>query len=362
MGRYQKSLHWAFNQFVNRISQDISYKFDVGHCKPSRIICCLTVRCNLRCKQCAFWRTQKTNELTTEEWKKIILALKYWLGPYRMQIAGGELFLRNDIVDLIRFGHENGVLMGLVTNGTLINNDLANEIVKSGLSYFDISLDGIRPETHNYIRGIHGVYEKVMATIQYIKQHRNKIDNDLSVTIATVIMGNNMDELVDTVKFVEKEGLDGVSFNPLGPPHDSGGDPLWYKKSELWPPKDDLSKLDDVLDELAMMKKKGARILNSVDQFIEMKKYFRDPSRPRNDNCMVGVTNFLMSCDGNIHQCFHLPSIGNYKEPVKMVWNSEKAKIVRKKIKNCTHECSPGNFVYKRSLIKEIQRYLQYRK
>jgi MoaA/NifB/PqqE/SkfB family radical SAM enzyme len=362
MGRYYKSLFWAGDQFINRIFQDISYQLNAGYCKPSRIVCCLTVRCNLKCKQCAFWRSPKTKELTTEEWKQIILELRNWLGPYRMQIAGGEIFLRNDILDLIRFGHENGVLMGLVTNATLIDNELAKEIVESGLSYFDISLDGIRPETNDYIRGGKGVYEKVMATIQYIKQHRNKIENDLSVVIATVIMGNNMDELVDIVKFVEKENLDAVSFNPLGPPHDSGGDLLWYKKSELWPQKNDLNKLDNVLDELILLKKKGARILNSVDQFIEMKAYFRNPSVPRNDNCIVGVTNWLMSCDGKIHQCFHLPSIGNYKEPSKMVWNSEKAKIVRKEIKNCTHECSPGNFVYKRSLIKEIQRYLQYRK
>jgi MoaA/NifB/PqqE/SkfB family radical SAM enzyme len=231
----------------------------------------------------------------------------------------------------------------------------------SGLSYLDISLDGIRVETHDYIRGVKGVYDKVMETIQCLKQHRNKIDNDLSVTVATVIMSINMDELVDIVNFVENEGLDGVSFNPLGPPHDSGGDPMWYEKSQLWPRKNDLNKLESVLDQLILLKKKGAKILNSVDQFIEMKMYFRDPFVFANNHCMVGVTNWLMSCDGTIHPCFHVPSIGTFREPFKKIWRSEQARVARQKIKYCSHECSPGNYVYKRNLIKEVQRYLQYR-
>jgi len=278
-----------------------------------------------------------------------------------MQIAGGELFLRDDIIELVRFGHDRDVLMGLVTNGTLINNELAEEIVMSGLSYLDISLDGIRVETHDYVRGVKGVYDKVMETIQYLKQHRNKIDNDLSVTIATVIMSINMDELVDIVNFVEKEGLDGVAFNPLGPPHDSGGDLMWYEKSELWPRKNDLDKLESVLDQLILLKKKGAKILNSADQFIEMKTYFRDPFVFANNHCIVGVTNWLMSCEGTIHPCFYVPSIGTFREPFKKIWRSEQARVARQKIRNCRHECSPGNYVYKRNLIKEVQRYLQYR-
>ncbi len=48
MGRYNSSLRWAFNQFVNRIRQDIAYKFDAGYCKPSRILFSLTLRCNIK--------------------------------------------------------------------------------------------------------------------------------------------------------------------------------------------------------------------------------------------------------------------------------------------------------------------------
>ena len=360
MGRYQRSLPWAFEQLINRISQDISYNLGLGYCKPSRIIFCVTVRCNLKCRHCAFPRTSKVKELTTEEWKKIILEVKDWLGPYRIQLAGGELFLRNDIPELVRFGQENDILMGIVSNGTLINDGLAKVLVKSGLSYLDISLDGIRPETHDYVRGVEGVYDKVRAAIGYLKHHRKMIDNNLSLTLATVIMGNNLDELLDIIRFAEEMGLDGVSFNPLGPPHDTN-DPDWYKKSELWPHENQLEKLDEILDQLVAMKENGSRILNSEDQLLSMKEYFKNPTKTRGHQCKVGVTNLLLSCEGNVHACFHKPAFGQFGEPIKEAWYSERAKLTKADIKTCDHICSPGNFIYTRSIIKDIRRYLQFR-
>ena len=361
MGRYQKSLSWAFGQFINRTCQDISYEFDAGLCKPSRIIFCLTVRCNLTCEMCGFPRTPRTKELTTDEWKKIILELKSWIGPYRIQLAGGEVFLRQDTTELVRFGYENDVLMGIVTNGTLIDNELAEKIAKSGLSYFDISLDGIRPATHDRIRGVDGVYQKVMTTIKYMKRHRKEIENDLSIMVATVIMGPNMGELVDLVDFAEKEDLNGISFNPLGPPHDIGNNPQWYKDSELWPKENELDKLDKIIDQLILLRQKGARILNSEDQFMAMKEYFRNPIRPMGSQCKVGVTNLLMTPKGDIHTCGLMPSIGSIEEPFHEIWRSDTAKEVRRMIKKCKRICSPGNFIYTRSIFKDIIRYLQFR-
>jgi MoaA/NifB/PqqE/SkfB family radical SAM enzyme len=360
MGRYQKSLLWAFNQFINHTSQNIAYKFDSGYCKPTRIIFCLTLRCNIKCKQCGIWKSPKKPELSTEEWKKVMIGLKDWLGPYRVQIAGGEIFIRNDVVDLVKFASDNNILMGIVSNGTMLNEKIANNLIDSGLSYFDISIDGILPETHDYIRGVKGVYEKATASIQYLKKHRERTKSDLSITIATVIMGPNMGELVDIVKWVQEEGLNGIMFNPLGPACDSSGR-HWYEKSELWPREQDMNKLNDSLDQLIEMKKNGAPILNSADQFVHMKTYFRNPAVAQGHNCMVGMTNFLMSCDGDVHLCFRMPSIGNFKNLPSQIWRSDNAKKVRKKIRQCSYECSPGNFIYRRSLIKEIQRYLQYR-
>lgn len=350
-----KSLKWAFNQLINRSLQSISYKYNRGFAKPTRIIFCLTLRCNIKCQQCAIWRLPQKEELTTDEWKKVIYDLRKWLGPYRVQLAGGEIFVRKDITEIIRFATQHDVLTGVVSNGTMITRELAQEIVDSGLGYIHISVDGITAETHDHIRGIKGIHTKTIAALDYLAEAAK--DSGMSICMATVINRKNMHELVDLVHLVEEKGLDGIILNPLGPTVDS--DPDWYKKTDLW--FDDLKEINKIIDQLIDLKKNGAKILNPPEQFEEMKNYFKKPHLLMRDNCMVGITNLSVTCDGYIHTCFKMPPLGNVRETtVEKAWDSEKAKEIRKGIKECDIHCSPGNFVYRRGLLSEIIRFIKY--
>ncbi|MBI5642833.1 MAG: radical SAM protein [Deltaproteobacteria bacterium] len=355
MHKRNKSLSWAVNQFKNRSLQGLSYKLDRGISKPTRVIFCMTLRCNIKCQQCAIWRLPYEEELTTEQWKKVIYDLRKWLGPYRVQLAGGEIFVRKDIPEIIKFATDNDVLTGLVSNGTMITKKLADDIVKSGLGYIHISVDGIKAETHDHIRGIPGLHKKTTAGIDYLLDAAK--GSGMSICVATVIMKPNMHELVDLVNWVEKKGINGIIFNPLGPTIDS--DPDWYKKTPLF--FDDLKEINRILDQLIELKRKSGKILNPPEQFEEMKKYFEKPQLLMRDKCMVGITNLSITCNGDIHTCFKMPPLGNLKETtVEAVWDSEKARDLRKKIKNCTIHCSPGNFVYRRNLLSEVLRYIKY--
>ncbi len=350
-----KSLRWAFNQFANRSLQTWSYKRDRGISKPTRFIFGLTLRCNIKCEQCAIWRMPKTPELNTNEWKSIVTDLRDWVGPYRAQLAGGEPFIRKDLLDIVRHATRNDVFTGVVTNGTLIDRSLAEDIVDSGLSYIHVSVDGIKPETHDELRGIRGVYDKTMSGIDHLVSASR--GSGPSISIASVINRKNVKELVDLVHFVEEKGLKGIIFNPIGPTVDSDVD--WYKKSDLWI--HDVSEVDDIIDTLISMKKKGAKIMNPVEHFLELKQYFRKPYLDSNEHCMVGMTNLGIKCDGSVYTCFKMPSLGNVREmKIKDMWDSDQANSVRCQIKNCDIHCSPSNFVYRRSLYDEVMRYLRF--
>jgi MoaA/NifB/PqqE/SkfB family radical SAM enzyme len=355
MRKRNKSLKWAFNQLLNRSLQGISYKTDRGLSKPTRVIFCVTLRCNIKCKQCAIWRMPSTDELTADEWKKVISDLRSWLGPYRVQLAGGETFVRKDITDIIAHATKNDVLTGVVSNGTMITRELAKTIVDSGLGYIHISVDGVTAETHDYIRGIPGLHTKTMAALGYLEEaNRGK---GMSICMATIINRRNMHELTAIVRKAEDMGLDGVIFNPLGPTIDS--DAEWFKKTDLW--FDDLGAVNGVLDELISMKKSGAKILNPPEQFEGMKAYFAKPTLLMREQCMVGITNLSITAEGNIHTCFKMPPLGNVRQTTpQAVWDSKEARELRKKIKCCDIHCSPGNFVYRRSLVSEAIRFLRY--
>jgi len=356
MHKRSKSLTWALNQFKNRSLQGFSYRFNRGFAKPTRIIFCVTLRCNIHCKMCGIWKSPKPEELSAHEWKQVIYNLRKWIGPCRIQLAGGETFVRDDITDIVRFATENNVLTGVVTNGTMITKERAKDIVDSGLGYIHISVDGIKADTHDFIRGINGVHDKAIRGLDYLREAAD--GSGMSICLATIIMKQNMYELIDLVHLVEEKGLDGIIFNPLGPTIDS--DPEWYKNNELW--FDDLSEINRILDKLIELKKKGAKILNPPEQFQAMKKYFEKPYVTVPERCMVGITNLSITCDGYIHTCFKMPPLGNVRETdFENAWDSENAREIRKKIKSCDIHCSQfGNFVYRRSLLSEALRYLRY--
>jgi MoaA/NifB/PqqE/SkfB family radical SAM enzyme len=355
MHKRNKSLKWAFNQLLNRSLQGISYRTNRGISKPTRVIFCMTLRCNIKCKQCAIWRMPHPEELNADEWKKVISDLRAWLGPYRVQLAGGEIFVRKDIIDIISHATKNDVLTGVVSNGTLIDKALAERIVGSGLGYIHISVDGVTAETHDYIRGIPGLHTKTMAALGHLVEAAK--GSGMSICKATIVNKRNMHELTAIVRKAEEMGLDGVIFNPLGPTIDS--DPEWFKKTDLW--FDDLTEIYKVLDELIAMKKAGAKILNPPEQFEGMKEYFAKPTLLMREQCMVGITNLSITAEGNIHTCFKMPPLGNVRTITpQQAWDSPETRELRRKIKACDIHCSPGNFVYRRSLASEVIRFLRY--
>ncbi len=348
-----KSLKWACNQFVNRSLHDISYKLDRGIAKPVRIGCSLTVRCNIKCLQCSTWKLPRQKELTTQQWKNIILNFKSWLGTCRILFTGGEPFIRKDLLELIKYSTDNGIIAGIATNAIMINPKLAQEIVDSGMGFVNISLDGVKPETHDFIRGIDGSFDKAVSGIRSL----NKVRRDLSIFVLSIITNHNLDEILDLVKWVEDEGLDGINFQALMPAGDEGKG--WEKENKLWIK--DYNKLDYILDRLIQMKKEGAKIVNTVEQFERFRLYFRHPNSPFGEECSVGVTNIGIMSNGDVYLCFKMPSVGNAtEETLEKIWTSERANKVRKAIRKCNIPCGPQNFNYRNSLLSDIIRYFKF--
>ena len=75
------------------------------------------------------------------------------------------------------------------------------------------------------ISGVFQTHAKTTAGIDYLLEAAK--GSGMSICVATVIMKQNMHELVDLVKWVEDKGIDGIIFNPLGP---TISDPDWFKR------------------------------------------------------------------------------------------------------------------------------------
>lgn len=187
--------------------------------RPWRIYMDLGPACTCRCKQCDFWKlpTNLTNELTLSQRKEIIEKFYDWLGSnFEILFIGGELLIhKSELLKLIRFASRKGIQTSFVSNGTLIDENTAKELIESGLSKIAISLDGITDKTHDYLRGVKGVSQKAKKAILYLNKLRSKRTPMMSLKISTILMKQNLNEIEEIVNWVKKIGIDGINFNAL---------------------------------------------------------------------------------------------------------------------------------------------------
>jgi len=293
---------------------------------PNLIDLKLTLKCNLRCQQCSEWKWSDFEDLPTNAWKKIILDIRNYVGPYFLRFYGGEPFCRGDLLELIDFCSRNNISSLITTNGTLITQGLARELEKNKLALMQISLDGFRPETHDKLRGVKGTYDKVMKAIGYLK-------GKVPIQINTTIMNDNLDEILDLCDFACRHKIQ-ISFQGLIDTT-SGKEKLSFPKGHYLFPQD-LKQLDYVIDELARRKKYNKRIINSERQLARLKAYYHFSLQLMKKSCEIIANHLWIRQDGNLLLCTFCEPIGNLaKNSLRSIWKSEKTAQTFREMRQC---------------------------
>jgi len=340
-------LKYSFIYAKNYILESLAIRFpQIRLFTPKPLYVGLSVGtvCNLKCRQCDLWK-MKTNPdkyLKPRQVKRILLSLKKWLGPFRLVFTGAEPFIRKDILKIIGVCRENDIYTVLTSNGWLINQNKAREIVKSGLDVINISLDGVDSKTHDFLRGRKGAFEKATQALKFLKKYKNKKERPI-IYINTVIMEPNIGQLEKLVKLTKKFGIDNIRFQALESKFLFGNkkyDPQWYKKEPLWPK--DWEKLSTVLDKIKLLKEKGYPVKNTYQELEDIRLYYKNPLLLVNQQhyCFTGVRNFSIDSQGKVRLCFGMKPVGDLlkKEPEE-IWYGKKAVALRQIIANCQRAC-----------------------
>ena len=346
-------ISYNFNFFINNLLREKTLIKGELFNKPHFISLMIEDRCCLKCRQCDVWKNSPAPEkekLTLRQQKKILLKLKRWMGgTFGLNISGGEPFLNEKIFSLIQFAAQNKILVHVNTNGVLINRKIAKKIVKSGVDAISISIDSFKPEVHDNLRGVKGTCKKALQAVKYLNKLRQQVKPMPILNIGTIIVEQNLTELVEMAHWVKKNKLNGIFFQPLR--HNFASktyNDLWYKNSDLWPKNSKQVKL--VINELIDLKNRGWPILNPVRHLEDCKLYYKDPLRfSKEKQCYVGIGNFIITVRGDVLLCFEMKPIGNIiKQTPEEIWKGDKASKQRKEIKKCSKSCrvalcnSPG--------------------
>lgn len=336
---------------------------------PTFCLLVVSKNCNFRCKMCNMWKNRERKidrkELTIEEMKGFVDDLKnVTTESIFVHLIGGEALLRNDLTEIISYIEESGFNTSITTNGYYIDEKMAKRIVESCLTGIFLSLDGFKEETHDYLRGTKGSYRRVMNAIELLDKYRGDDKaHRLSIGITMTIMERNLDEVLDLVEWANSnDKINDIFLNACLQPFDCDDyEKNWFKNkkySEIWP--QDVEKVSNILERLAILKEKGYKICNPTEQLRLIKGYFKNPYRFIHDQkvkCPRGDLAPEINAYGDINMCFYMPPIGNIREKkFSEVWFSQEMEKARKEINSCKKDCDIAvNCFYK---IENITDYI----
>ncbi|MFC1666934.1 radical SAM/SPASM domain-containing protein [Candidatus Omnitrophota bacterium] len=312
--------------------------------KPQYCCWVLNYRCMLRCKMCYIWniKDDKNEETTLDQKKNLVRSLRNIAGPdFEFHLSGGEPLMTEGILDLVDFISSEGYKSNMVTNGYLIDEKMARDIANSRLGSITLSLDGIKPKTHDYIRGVKGSYERVMKAIEYLDRFRT--DENIKISILTVIMERNMDEIHDLVEWVQNDKrLEMISFQAINQPFCEEMDNTWFNKEKnnfLWP--QDTEKTGYIMERLRELRLAGHKIGNHHNHFLHFKEYFKDPdSFLKKIKCNLGDYEFHVDPYGKMFFCCLTDPIGNMKvDDISKIWYSPETIKIREQVYDCHRNC-----------------------
>lgn len=172
----------------------------------------ITNQCMLSCLHCynRSGNDLKRNELDDETAIKIATELRD-LKIFSFCFCGGEPLLRYELlIKMANILKETCPNINMVTNGYLLTREKIIELKKSGIKLIQISMDGAKSETHNYMRGKEDSFERIMENLKILNEF------DINVNIAFSPTNFNIDEFPSLVRMLNKfKNIDTIRVQPL---------------------------------------------------------------------------------------------------------------------------------------------------
>lgn len=295
------------DEFQSNLDFHFSELLDIPLAKPYWIYISLSHRCTYNCQMCGVVKILKGYELAGEALKKTLDEIASWKSDCVVMFTGGEVFLRKDAFELIGYSVKKGLKTESVSNGSLINEEMAFKIISSGLQNIAVSIDGARESTHDSIRE-KGAFKKAIDAITHLVKAKKKLGKGLQISVWTTIMKENVEELFDVISLVKDLGVECLVYHPVIVAQDdmqktSAGAPFWIRKERL-----DI--LKEQIDKIFDYKTKYGLVGFLHDPYLWI-KYFDATLAKDNWKCNPFV--FLnIGPDGEARSCG--ASFGNIKE------------------------------------------------
>lgn len=168
--------------------------------RPGLAVWEFTLACDQKCIHCGPRAGQRRpQELSTEEALRLVQELAA-AGVGEVVLIGGEAYLRDDFILVIRAIREAGMDATMTTGGYNLRPDRAEAMAEAGIRSVSVSIDGLE-RSHDHVRATANSWKRAFAAL------RNLREAGVGISVNTQINALTRSELADLLELLAVEGI-----------------------------------------------------------------------------------------------------------------------------------------------------------
>lgn len=316
----------------------IPYFNSLIHSRRFRPVLCYLFtewRCNIDCHYCFQYDNTEQHAapcMDPDTARSAVDWLKS-LGCRVIPLMGGEPTLRKDFVlEVVRYGAENGFFMYLPTNGYLLDKPFIDELGKAGVAAINLAVDCIAPR-----KGLPKALLAIEPQFRYLVKRQKKYGYILFFNIN--ICRSNIKDVRMLTEIAHQNRI-GTDYHLNEPPHSFVDvDHYSHRNDMLSITEKEWEEVDRLLDWLIEKQREGWPMVNSIAHLREFKLRMRGRMQPW--ECRAGHNGALIRTDGTLSPCFDLIT---YDHDWGRIWDPkfdkrELEEVKEKCLLNCSSTC-----------------------
>jgi radical SAM protein with 4Fe4S-binding SPASM domain len=271
----------------------------------------ITSKCNERCIHCYIPHDYKVSDIEPDFFYDVLKQGKN-MRLLHLTLSGGEPMLHKNFCDFLRKCKEYDFSVNVLSNLTLLNDEILKEMKVNPLLGVQVSLYSMNSNIHDEITQMKGSFEKTTNAILKL------IENDILLQISCPIMKQNKNCYKDVIEWAKKHKIHVGDDYIIIARYNHTKQNLSCRLS--------INEIKEVInDKIA----NDSKYLEQMEMEVEKKKGITS-----NDFvCSVCHSSICIADNGNVFPCAGWQDyiVGNVKETsLNVIWdNSEKVQYLR---------------------------------
>jgi radical SAM protein with 4Fe4S-binding SPASM domain len=289
-----------------------------GGPKPLFVVWEITLRCDQHCRFCGTRAGRgRPDELTTAEALDVVEQLTA-MGTREIAVHGGEAYLRDDWLEIVRAIRAHDIDCTMVTGGRGFDEALAASAKAAGITAVSVSVDGVEA-THDALRGLRGSHAGAMRALGLLRAAGVRVGCNTQVNRA------NYRELPAILELVAAHAIYGWQVQlmvPMGRAAEAND--LWLEPYDL------LEVMPRIAEARRLADERGIKLWpgNNVGYFGPYEHLLREGRSfgGFSSGCGGGIRTLGVEANGDVKGCSAMSSEGfvggNVRTtPIRAIWS-----------------------------------------